>query len=488
MATVTFYGLRLMEKARPYPNSKQDTVQELQEADQLYLRFWHDSINGRRSFSERLLADYLIETNPMLYHDKSEQLYIWTGSHFDLWTPAKLRKEAIKALGKEGSAAKVKGACSMAMDMVSTPQNRDLNDMPQWVCLKNGMLNLYTLEFKPHSPDFFSTIEINATWHFETDKPNPETLAIIADKIRPVRWIKFLEETIQTAEVIMQVQEFFGYCLTRETKFGKALLLLGPGSDGKSRLIAVLRTLVGHQNCSAVSMSGLDDQFQRAALFGKILNVATEITTDAVQSEFFKAVVTGDSIQASFKHKDSFEFVPYCKLVYASNKMPRVFDNSDGYFRRLLPILFKRQFLENDPSMDPDLEKKLMLEIDGIFLWSIIGLHRLMKENRFTVADETLDFMMKYRRYNNPVMAFVQDCCSIEEAEQQTPLKELYKRYKEYCSDGGFRPANRENFFEELQTAVRKLREDAAIRRYNARTNSGRVDYVVGIYLKVEQE
>jgi putative DNA primase/helicase len=474
--------MALMDKAQRYPaNARQ--VAEMAHGEQSWVRFWHNSANGRWTFSEKLLADYLVITHPVLFHDPSGELYKWEDTHYVPWTRAKLRKAAIAALGEQTKASWVKASCDVAMDMVSMPPSRDLNDMPEWICLKNGMLNLYTLEFKPHDQDFLSTIKLNVNWHFSDEKLGPDSLRTIMDKIKPERWLKFCEETIQTVEVVMQLQEFFGYGLTRETKFGKALLLLGPGSDGKSKVIAVMRALAGPQNCSAVSMSGLDDQFQRAALFGKILNVATEITTDAIQSEFFKAVVTGDPIQASFKHKDSFEFVPYCKLVYASNKMPRVFDNSDGYFRRLLPITFKRQFLENDPAMDHDLEEKLMQELDGIFLWAVIGLHRLMSQKRFTVSDETLNFMMKYRRYNNPVMAFVQDRCSLNSAEAKTPLKELYKNYKEYCTECGFRPANRENFFEELQTACRKLREDAAIRRYKGQSVAGRIDYVVGVFL-----
>ena len=101
---------------------------------------------------------------------------------------------------------------------------------------------------------------------------------------------------------------------------GKALLLLGPGADGKSKVISIMRALVGQKNCSAVTIAGLEDQFQRASLFRKMLNVGAELSAEATNSEFFKNVVTGDPIQASFKHKDSFEFRPYCKLAYAMNK------------------------------------------------------------------------------------------------------------------------------------------------------------------------
>ena len=83
--------------------------------------------------------------------------------------------------------------------------------------------------------------------------------------------------------------------------------------------------------------------------------------------------------------------------------------------------------------MDNDLESKLMAELDGIFAWAVLGLHRLMKNKRFTSCNETTEFIMKYRRYNNPVMAFVQDQCTLEDGYDED-LKELYKAYKSYCT------------------------------------------------------
>lgn len=460
----------LMEKAPLFDPNAMIVPEGDENAATTWLRFFRTSVNGRQSFSERLLADFLIKTYPMLYHDKSGQLYRWEGTYYEPWSEEQLKRAAIEALGEEATASRVNASCSLVMSLISMPHGRDLNDRPDWVCLQNGMFNLYTCELVPHSHDFLSTIKLSVSWHGDKT-PLPE------------RWLQYLDETVQTPEVIDQLQEFFGYSMTRKTNFGKALLLFGPGSDGKSKFIALMRAVIGPQNCSAISMSGLEDQFQRAGLFGKSLNVATEMPTDAMKSEMFKAVVTGDPIQASFKHKDSFEFVPFAKFVYATNKMPRVYDNSDGYFRRIMPIHFKRQFLEDDPRMDPDLEEKLMQELDGIFAWAVIGLDRLMKQKRFTVCDETLDFMMQYRRYNNPVMAFVQDRCGIDAPSAKIALKDLYKAYKEYCTECGFKAMNRENFFEELKTACRKLHEDAVIRRHKLREDNKRKDTVYGIYM-----
>ena len=190
-----------------------------------------------------------------------------------------MKKAAINALGTEASASRVNAVSSLVMSMVSMPHGRDLDDWEDWACLQNGLLNLSTLEFRPHDPDSMATVKLGVRWHGSTPP-------------KPKRWLKMLEENIQTPEPIRQLQEFFGYCLTRDTRFAKALLMLGPGSDGKSLVIKILREIVGPKNCSAITLAGLEDQFQRAALFGKLLNVGAEVTTEAVQSEFFKNIVT----------------------------------------------------------------------------------------------------------------------------------------------------------------------------------------------------
>jgi putative DNA primase/helicase len=133
----------LMDNARAYPVDARQAA-EMVHGVEPWMRFFRNSANGRWSFSEKLLADYLIETQPMLFHDQSGQLYRWEGSYYEPWTQEKLRKAAIDALELETKASWVNASCSIAMALVSTPQGRDLNDMPEWVCLKNGMLNLYS--------------------------------------------------------------------------------------------------------------------------------------------------------------------------------------------------------------------------------------------------------------------------------------------------------------------------------------------------------
>jgi putative DNA primase/helicase len=230
--------------------------------------------------------------------------------------------------------------------------------------------------------------------------------------------------------------------------------------------------MVGPENCSAVSFNELERHFQRASLYGKVLNVSTEVGADALQSNYFKAIVTGDPIDASYKFRDSFTFTPFVKLIFATNIMPRVKDTSDGYYRRILPVLFKKQFKGADD--DKDLEYKLEDELSGIFEWALIGLDRLRMQKEFTWCDETENELHGYMRLNSPVLYFAEEMLEID-PEASEVKDDLYKRYRDWADDAGVRKYGKINFFRELKNCI------SSLENIRPRTDSGRQNKVKGV-------
>lgn len=430
-------------------NRSSRDLQELFAKARVIERVSQDTSGGSffigRSFKPRLLADRLLADQPLLYDDETGIIYRWNGVHWERIVRGLLQRLAAEYLGIEAGTSRVNDAVSLCLSLSTLPHGRRPNDRQDWVCLRNGMLNLRTLELRPHAQDDYATFALGVVF-------DPDSSGTCES------WLRFLDANVQTAEPIAQLQEFAGYCLTRETRFEKCLLLLGDGSDGKSTFLGILRAMVGEENCSAVAFQDLEDQFRRASLYNKLLNISTEVGSQALETPVFKAVVTGDPIQASFKHKDGFEFSPFCKLAFAANKLPRVLDNTDGFFRRMLPVRFKRQYLEGDPERDNHLRDKLLAELSEIFAWALVGLHRLWAQGRFTGSQETMDILMDYRRLNNPVQAFVEDACEIKEGAR-ADKDSLYDSYRKYCSRSGYSPMHKENFFRELYAAVSCLRE-----------------------------
>ena len=428
----------------------------------LYAEFFETGASGRLSFKPRRLAEKILEDICVMADPTSELIYKWSGRYWELFNERYIEKRCMEYLGVESQKHRIKDAAFQVNIKSTLPHGREVNDRDDWVCLKNCMLNLMTLETRPHAKDFYCTMSLDIDF-------NPE------NKEDCKRWKAFLKETIQTPEAIDQVQEFVGCCLTRDTRYAKCLMVIGPGSDGKSVFLKTIRKLIGPENCSAISFQDLEDQFLRSSIYNKLLNISTEVGSRALESPYFKAIVTGDPISAAFKHKNTFTFTPFCKLAFAVNKLPRVKDNSDGFFRRILPVEFKRQFIKD---ADPHLEEKLEGELSKIFEWAVVGLHRLIKQKAYTDCEETKDLLMGYRRLNNPVLCYVEDRCLLGDNYEETK-ENLYNNFRGYCGANGYTAFNKENFFRELYAAITHLKQ------YRAWNNGERQFRVKGIAVNV---
>ncbi|MBW2598590.1 MAG: DNA primase [Deltaproteobacteria bacterium] len=445
----------LITAAKPYDPEATDT-------EPTAFRFFERGMNDRLSFKPRLLAEEAMSKYSLLSDPKTGLLYNWNDKFWDEFNEDHIKGACIRYLGNESQKSRVEDAVYQAKMLCTIPYGRAINDNEDWICIQNGMLNLQTLDIVPHEKEYYATFALPVS--FDPDK---------IDDCK--RWISYLEETVQTPAAMAQLQEFLGYCLLKSTKYEKCLILLGPGADGKSTFLKIMKEMVGDQNCAAVSFPDLEDQFQRSSLYGKLVNISTEIGAKAIESPYFKAITSGDPINAAFKHRNTFTFSPYCKLAFAGNRLPRVLDNSDGIFRRFLPVRFKRQFLDD---ADPDLFIKLKEELSGIFSWALLGLHRLLDQGKFTEGEETRELLMDYRRINNPVLCYVEDRCVLGE-EHSIEKQTIYTDYKQYCSIKGYSALNEVNFFRELYVAVHN------IRLYRPRTSEGRKNMLTGISLEM---
>jgi putative DNA primase/helicase len=370
---------------------------------------------------------------------------------------------AMERLAKDGQVRA--GRCSEVRKLVQLkcliPLDRQLNELNGYVNLQNGMLNVETHELHPHRKDHLSTIQLPVDYNEKASCP---------------RWHQFLDEIFEADEErVNLVQEYMGYSLVPDTRYEKALLGVGEGSNGKSTLLGVWEHMIGRDNFCSVTLGNLQNEFHRVKLYGKLLNVAAEVrNTTLEQADYFKRIVTGDTIDAAHKHKPVFHFRPFARLVFAMNRMPRIKDTSHGFYRRLLILPFNRVFSEKE--QDRQLRQKLIQEIDGIFQWALKGLERLYDNDGFTEPQVVREALAAYQRANNPLVAFVEDCCNLD-TEFSTSKDTLYGEYKKYCDEYGFKPGSASTFFKELYAQYPSLVSA------RPRTEQGREYAVEGIVM-----
>lgn len=308
-----------------------------------------------------------------------------------------------------------------------------LNDI-KYMNLKNGLFDLRTRELLPHSPDIYSTIQLNVSYDLNA---------------KCSKWIKALLEIFKGDEFKMEtLQEFFGLCLTKETKHNKALMCIGEGNNGKSVVLKTLEVLLGKDNFSNIPLERFDNANYIANLFGKLANISIETNAKgAVYDSNFKAITSGDSIEAEKKFRQPFSFRPFSKLIFAMNNLPRVDDKTNAFFNRLLILKFDREFTEQEQNKT--LSQELAQELDGIFLWTLEGLKNLENRGYFRRNEEMEGLIREYRRENNNVLVFVDEACGLD-PNAETEKNTLYEAYKRYCQDNGYKSLSKKKFGMEL--------------------------------------
>jgi len=362
-----------------------------------------------------------------------------------LWAALKrdyVEEYVVNMLNGGATPGKLKSVRELVEKLDLMPSDKDFNEWLNLINLRNGMCDISNKVLLPHHPDLYSSNQLNVNYNPDAKAP---------------RWFSFMEEIFDgDSAVTALIQEFMGYSLVADTRFEKALILVGEGANGKSTMIKVWEELIGHENIASVTLTNLKDQFHRASLHGKLLNIAAELSATTVeQSDYFKRIVSGDTIDAAHKFKDVFHFKPYARLVYAMNEMPRVKDNSHGFYRRLLVVPFTKRF--EGKAADRTLSKKLLTELDGIFQWALEGLYRLYSNDGFTEPRSVKEMLKQYQFQNNPVQAFVDEWCVLD-PEGVTTKKELYWSYRDYAKDFGYDSLPLNSFFRDLHRALPELK------------------------------
>ncbi|MGO4734271.1 DNA primase family protein [Paenibacillus sp. 2KB_22] len=309
--------------------------------------------------------------------------------------------------------------------------------------LVNGMLNLDNYQLVPHDKKYHSTIRI------------PIDFDPVA---RCPTFMKFLKDIFENDDdLIKLVQEIFGYCLTSDISAQKAFILYGKGANGKSVLSDILSTLVGSSNTCSLTLSDLDKSFARAELVNKQLLLSTENETDSkgINTQFFKAITSGDTIRVERKHEQGFTYRPFCKIVLGMNNLPYSRDKSHGYFRRLIIIPFNRTFEKEEA--DVRLTEKLKTELPGILNFSLEGLNRLRSNGLvFTNPVIVQNVLSMYEEEQNPITTFVDDMIEKGSPQDRISNASLLIAYKNWCrsSNHNYNFSNNQRFITALRATL----------------------------------
>ncbi|RHN24450.1 DNA primase [Clostridium perfringens] len=326
--------------------------------------------------------------------------------------------------------------CRDQWDILVSKDFDDFNRNPYLVNVRNGLLDIRDMSFKEHTPSYLSTVQLNVEYNPQVDCP---------------QFKKFLNEVLD-CKLIPLVQEIVGYLLTTNTASQKAFVFWGPARTGKSTLLWVVEyLLLGKKNVSNIPWQEIGDKFKTAELLGKLANVFSDLPSKSIDDTGIFKVVTGeDYLMAEKKNKNPFKFKPFARLVFSCNELPRNYvDRTEGFYRRLIIVPFNRQIEKN--KIDKALKYKFQREKEGIFNWALEGLKRLYENNFEFSENELTDGVKKeYKRENNNVISFVEECCELDGLFSCSRI-EIYEAYKEFCVEAGLKALSQIKFNKELE-------------------------------------
>ena len=299
----------------------------------------------------------------------------------------------------------------------------------RYIAFRNGVLDIVTGQMQSFSPDLVITNQI--PWDY-----NPEAYSELADDT--LNKLACGDQPIRAL-----LEECIGYCFYRRNELGKAFILTGDKSNGKSTFLDCVKAILGDGNISALDLKELGDRFSTSMMFGKLANIGDDIGDDFLQGSqvaTFKKVVTGNRIKAERKGQDPFEFNPYVKLLFSANDIPRMKDKTGAVLRRLVIIPFNATFSKDSPDYDPFIKYKLIQQesVEYFIRLGVEGLKRILENNEFTKSEKVAEQIDEYENENNPIKAFI-DECGVEMIEDE-PTGDVYSRYQVFCADCGMQP------------------------------------------------
>mgnify|MGYP000570977214 FL=1 len=182
---------------------------------------------------------------------------------------------------------------------------------PNIIAFSNGLYNIRDGSFMDFTPEIVITNKI--PWPYNPAAHN-ELLDYTLNRL-----------ACNDPEVRALLEEMVGYCLYRRNELGKAFILIGDKSNGKSTFLHVVKNMLGDKNIASLDLKELGDRFKTAELFGKLANIGDDIGDEFIaNASVFKKLVTGDRVNVERKGQDPFEFNNYAKFLFSANNIPRM--------------------------------------------------------------------------------------------------------------------------------------------------------------------
>ena len=309
--------------------------------------------------------------------------------------------------------------------LISLPQLQakfeEMNAFPRgYIVFKNGVLDAETGEILEHRQSFRA---INAIPH--EFKPGEARDGGPVDAFVGGLWPdpddqRFLWELVGASMLARLWPEFF-------------IILRGEGGLGKSVFLNLLQDALGPDNCASLSLGQLQQRFLALGLRGRLADICGDLKSEALRTvDVLKRLTGADPISTEIKGGPVVEFRSYAVPWFSANRVPLQDDDRTNAYWRRLKVLPVRQ---RAPEI-PNIKDALRGDLQTFLARAVAGAQRVLANDGVPVDSENCKTAVReLRRVNDPVAAFLEDCCEIE-SDARVKADELYQAFESFRTQG----------------------------------------------------
>jgi P4 family phage/plasmid primase-like protien len=241
------------------------------------------------------------------------------------------------------------------------------------------------------------------------------------------------------------LQRAAGYSLTGDTSEEVLFLVHGPEAAGKSTFVEALKATLGDYARTADFETFLakrgDGGIRNdvARLVGARFVASIEVEEGKKLAEgLVKQLTGGDTVSARFLFAEFFEFAPAFKLWLAVNHAPRVTDQDEAIWRRILRVPFEHTVPreKRDKTLKATLKNPAVAG-PAILAWAVTGCLAWQRDG-LGVPPIIEAATAQYRADQDPLRDFYTQCC-VFEAQAWVASASLYADYQTWARENGVR-------------------------------------------------
>lgn len=252
--------------------------------------------------------------------------------------------------------------------------------------------------------------------------------------------------------------EWVGLCLIGKiTEANKCMILWGPGGSGKGTLLRIIQACFPVSAVTTIQPQKWTHGPSLDNLARARLNAVNEMNTDDLSDVGrFKAVISGDNLDAEAKYKAPYTFAPSAGHIFTVNpgQLPTVPEADGPFWDRFLCVPVERVFRDTDEQDRGIADYIIRNETHIVVAFALKCAVASLKRGKFTRCEAGEAVLTEWKEGVNPVAQFLAERTvpfDFPAAHLGTPLAELFEEYQKWCMEAAHKASSRTTFGRRLR-------------------------------------